>query len=72
MSHELSNVTRAVRAGTVTVTATPISRGRRVQLWEAVCRDDEQKIVATGRVRLLCLEPETVLAGELVRATPSA
>src|SRR6476469_8545076 len=28
----------AVREGTVTVTATPITRGRRVQLWEAVCR----------------------------------
>jgi uncharacterized protein (TIGR00369 family) len=54
---------RAVRNGTVTVTATPLTRGRRVQLWEAVCRDQAQKIVATGRVRLLCLEPGSELGG---------
>jgi uncharacterized protein (TIGR00369 family) len=57
---------RAVRGGTVTVTATPVTRGRRVQLWEATCRSDDGKIVATGRVRLLCLDPGTELAGETV------
>jgi 1,4-dihydroxy-2-naphthoyl-CoA hydrolase len=61
---------RAVREGTITVTAKPITRGRRVQLWEAVCRDAAGKIVATGRVRLLCLEPGSELAGETVRALP--
>jgi uncharacterized protein (TIGR00369 family) len=61
---------RAVREGTVTVTAKPVTRGRRVQLWEAVCRDAAGKIVATGRVRLLCLDPGTELAGETVRAMP--
>jgi uncharacterized protein (TIGR00369 family) len=60
----------AVRDGTVIVTATPITRGRRVQLWEAVCRDAAGKIVATGRVRLLCLDAGSTLAGESVRATP--
>ena len=60
----------AIREGTVTVTATPITRGRRVQLWEAVCRDPFGKIVATGRVRLLCLDQGSELAGEAVRATP--
>jgi uncharacterized protein (TIGR00369 family) len=63
---------RAVRSGTITVTATPITRGRRVQLWEAVCRDEAGKTVATGRVRLLCLDPGSELAGETVRATPRA
>jgi len=63
---------RAVRDGTITVTATPVTRGRRVQLWEAVCRDDGGKIVATGRVRLLCLEPGSELAGQTVRGTPRA
>jgi acyl-coenzyme A thioesterase PaaI-like protein len=58
---------RAVRSGRITVTATPITRGRRVQLWEAICRDEAGKIVATGRVRLLCLDPGTELAGETVR-----
>jgi len=60
----------AIREGTVTVTAKPITRGRRVQLWEAVCRDPAGKIVATGRVRLLCLDQGSELAGEAVRATP--
>src|SRR5262249_31200432 len=60
----------AVRGGTITVTATPITRGRRVQLWEAVCREASGRIVATGRVRLLCLEPGSDLAGETVRPTP--
>jgi 1,4-dihydroxy-2-naphthoyl-CoA hydrolase len=60
----------AVRDGTITVTATPLTRGRRVQLWEAVCRDAAGKIVATGRVRLLCLDAGSALAGESVRAMP--
>ena len=62
----------AVREGKITVTATPVTRGRRVQLWEAVCRDEGGRIVATGRVRLLCLEPGTELAGQTVRGTPRA
>jgi uncharacterized protein (TIGR00369 family) len=61
---------RAVREGTITVTAKPITRGRRVQLWEAVCRDAAGKIVATGRVRLLCLDADSALAGETVRVVP--
>lgn len=54
---------RAVRAGTIRVTATPITRGRRTQLWEATARDAQGQIVATGRVRLLCLQPGTELGG---------
>ena len=61
---------RAVRDGIITVTATPVTRGRRVQLWEAVCRDAAGRTVATGRVRLLCLAPGSELAGETVRPTP--
>jgi uncharacterized protein (TIGR00369 family) len=57
---------RAVRSGRVTVTATPITRGRRSQVWEATSRDDQGRIVSTGRVRLLCLERDTELAGETV------
>lgn len=55
---------RAVREGTITVRATPITRGRRSQLWEAVARDEQGRIVSTGRVRLLCLDPGSELAGE--------
>jgi 1,4-dihydroxy-2-naphthoyl-CoA hydrolase len=57
---------RAIRAGTVTIRATPVMRGRRSQLWEAVARDQEGRIVSSGRVRLLCLEPGSELAGETV------
>lgn len=57
---------RAVRAGRVTVTAVPITRGRRSQVWEATSRDEQGRIVSTGRVRLLCLEPDAELAGQHV------
>jgi len=58
---------RAVRSGRIRVTARPITRGRRSQVWEATARDEEGRIVSTGRVRLLCLEPGSDLAGEKVR-----
>jgi 1,4-dihydroxy-2-naphthoyl-CoA hydrolase len=57
---------RAVRSGRLQVTATPLSRGRRTQIWEAAIRDGQGRLVATGRVRLLCLEPGSQLAGEKV------
>jgi uncharacterized protein (TIGR00369 family) len=57
---------RAVRAGRIRVTATPVTRGRRSQLWEAVGRDEQGRIVSSGRVRLICLEPGSDLAGETV------
>lgn len=56
----------AVRSGRVTVTATPITRGRRTQVWEATSRDDQGRIVSSGRVRLLCLERGSDLAGKPV------
>jgi uncharacterized protein (TIGR00369 family) len=58
---------RAVRSGAkLHAVSTPITRGRRTQVWEARVLDDEERIVATGRVRLLCLEPDQALAGEQV------
>lgn len=57
----------AVRAGRVRVTATPLTRGRRSHVWEATARDEDGRIVSTGRVRLLCLDADTMLAGEQVR-----
>ncbi len=56
----------AARGGRVTVTALPLSRGRRSQLWEAVARDTDGKILATSRVRLLCLDAGGDLAGKPV------
>jgi 1,4-dihydroxy-2-naphthoyl-CoA hydrolase len=61
----------AVREGKVTVTARPVTRGRRSQLWEAVARDDSGRTVAIGRVRLLCLEAGADLAGRAVEVKPA-
>ena len=55
---------KAVRQGRLRATATPISRGRRMQLWQAEVRDEQERLIATGRVRLFCLAMESQLAGE--------
>ena len=57
----------AIREGVVRVTGTPLTRGRRSQLWEAVARDVSGRIIASGRVRLLCLDQGSDLAGQAVR-----
>jgi 1,4-dihydroxy-2-naphthoyl-CoA hydrolase len=63
---------RAVRAGAkLHAVSTPITRGRRTQIWEARVLDDQERIVAAGRVRLLCLAQDQELAGEQVQGTLS-
>jgi len=58
---------RAVRPGArLRAVATPVTRGRQTQVWRADVLDDEDRIVATGRVRLLCLQADQSLAGEQV------
>lgn len=56
----------AVRSGKLTVRATPITRGRKTQVWEAVVKNEEGRICAQGRVRLLCLDQGADLAGSTV------
>ena len=56
----------AVRDGTLRVRATPVTRGRRTQVWQAVVTNDAGKTCATGRVRLLCLDAGSELAGKTV------
>ncbi len=56
----------AVRGGTLRVTATPVTRGRRTQVWQAVVTNEAGRTCATGRVRLLCLEAGSELAGATV------
>lgn len=56
----------AVREGHVTVTARPLTRGRRSQLWQADARLADGTLVASGRVRLLALDAGSTLAGEPV------
>ncbi len=59
---------RAVRAGAVLrAVAKPVTRGRQTQVWQASVIDEQERLVATGRVRLLCLEPDQNLAGEQVK-----
>jgi 1,4-dihydroxy-2-naphthoyl-CoA hydrolase len=57
---------RAVRGGRLRIRATPLQRGRRAQVWEGAVYDDNDRLVASGRVRLLCLEAGAALAGETV------
>jgi uncharacterized protein (TIGR00369 family) len=54
----------AVRDGTLHVVARPVTRGRRTQVWEAVVTSDDGRTCATGRVRLLCLDAGSQLAGK--------
>jgi len=49
---------RSAREGRIRVTATPISRGRTTQLWEATIKDASEQILATGRVRLIAAPRE--------------
>ena len=60
---------RAVRSGKLTGRALPIHRGRQTQVWEVEVRGDDGKVAATGRVRMLCLEPGAQIAGQTVALT---
>ena len=46
---------RAVRSGRLHAVARPVTRGRTSQVWEASIYDEAERLVAQGRVRLLCL-----------------
>jgi 1,4-dihydroxy-2-naphthoyl-CoA hydrolase len=49
---------RAISAGTVHATSEPLHRGRRQQLWLVTIRDEEDRVIARGQVRLQNLEPD--------------
>jgi 1,4-dihydroxy-2-naphthoyl-CoA hydrolase len=55
---------RAVRSGKLHAVARPLLKGRRSHVWEGTITDDAGKVCATGRVRLICLEPGAALAGK--------
>ncbi len=63
---------RAVRAGRLHATATPVTAGRTSQVWEARIWDEGDRLVATGRVRLLCLDPDQAVAGSALIQRPEA
>jgi 1,4-dihydroxy-2-naphthoyl-CoA hydrolase len=47
---------RAVRSGRLHASARPVTRGRTTQVWEAWVKDEQENLVAQGRVRLLCID----------------
>jgi len=57
---------RAVRSGTLRGTARPLARGRRSHVWEAEIKDDRDRLVASGRVRLMVLDSGAEADGETV------
>ena len=52
---------RATRSGVLRATALPITRGRTTQVWQAEVRDEQDRVLATGRVRLLCVARDAAL-----------
>ncbi len=58
---------RATSSGKLFAVAKPISRGRTNQLWEAWIRDDKDRLVAQGRVRL-----QNVAVRETAPAVPAS
>ncbi|MGZ5970323.1 MAG: PaaI family thioesterase [Polyangiales bacterium] len=60
----------ATRAGVLRCTGKPITCGRRSQVWEGTVTSEDGKIVATGRVRILCLDGDANLAGKKVELEP--
>lgn len=57
---------RAARGGTLRCTARPLVRGKRSHVWEARIEDEEGRLLATGRVRMMVLEPGSEAGGGAV------
>jgi 1,4-dihydroxy-2-naphthoyl-CoA hydrolase len=52
---------RAVRSGTLHAVARPVTRGRLSQVWGVRILDEAERLVAEGRVRLLCIPEDQPL-----------
>jgi 1,4-dihydroxy-2-naphthoyl-CoA hydrolase len=62
---------RAVREGAhLHAICTPVTRGRSSQVWEGRILDEEDRIVATGRVRLICFDAAQGIGGGEARVPP--
>ena len=49
---------RAISAGTVYAASEPLHRGRRQQLWLVTIKDEKDRVIARGQVRLQNLEAQ--------------
>lgn len=49
---------RAVRSGHLHAAARPVARGRTTQVWDAWVWDEEERVVALGRVRFACFDED--------------
>jgi uncharacterized protein (TIGR00369 family) len=47
---------RPVREGRLSARATPLHTGRRAQLWECNITDAGGRLIATGRLRVMCVD----------------
>jgi uncharacterized protein (TIGR00369 family) len=54
---------RACRGGTLHATARPVTRGSRSQVWDVTITDEDGRVLATGRVRVLVLDTASPVAG---------
>jgi uncharacterized protein (TIGR00369 family) len=54
---------RAVRTGRLRGVARPVTAGKTSQVWEGWIYDAEDKLVARGTVRLICIPEEKALGG---------
>jgi 1,4-dihydroxy-2-naphthoyl-CoA hydrolase len=59
---------RAVRSGTLRGRALPLTRGRKTQVWTVTITDDDDRLVASGRVRMLIIDEGASIAGAQVTA----
>lgn len=58
-THNATDFIRQAKLGdTITVTATPIHRGRTQQLWHLDSVDQDDRLIAQGQVRLANIEQE--------------
>ena len=61
---------RAVRSGKLRAVARPLAKGRRSHVWEASVHDEQGRLVASGKVRLMILDTGAEVAGERVEMAP--
>jgi len=54
---------RAVRGGKLRGLARPVTAGRTTQVWEGWIYDADNKLVARGTVRLICIPEDKALGG---------